>query len=488
MRTRRALLVTTLAAVCGLTAGCFTGAATDEGAQRLRVALPFPPAQAMSPWGNDGLLLTKLGIAEALVGLDRSGRPEAQLAESWTRQSDTQWRFHLRTGVKFHDGAPLTAQAAADALNRAAHASPVPRAIKGLDLVATADGDLDLTVTTAKPDPTVPQRMSSSNLVVLAPSAYTDKTANPRNTGTGPFVLQEQKGDQSATLAAFPGHWAGAPRLSGVDVRFIPDGQTRTAALRAGEVDVATSLPVSTAENLQRIEVPLPRVVSLSLNTAKGVFTDQALRNVARSAVNQDTLASGVYESHADSARGLLGPATPWAKPPAPLPTADGAATGQRVVLATISDRPELPEVASVIAEAWRRKGFQVEQVVRQYSQLEADVLAGQFDAVILSRSYVLDSGDPAGYLDTDFGCTGTYNLSKLCSGEVDAAIAKAVATADVTSREQATLEAETAVLATSAVVPLVHERTFIGYSGAVGEINDDPYERRLVTRSTTRG
>ncbi|KJK52178.1 hypothetical protein UK23_04405 [Lentzea aerocolonigenes] len=487
MTSRRALLVTALAAVCGLTAGCFTGAAS-QGPQRLRMALPFPPAQAMSPWNNDGPLLTKLGIAETLVGLDRSGRVEPLLAESWTRKSGTEWSFHLRTGVKFHDGTPLTAQAAADALNRAAHASPVPRAVKSLGLVAQAHGDLDLTVTTAKPDPTVPQRLSSPNLVVLAPGAYTGKSPDPRNAGTGPFVLRELKGEESASLDAFPGYWAGAPLLSGVDARFIPDGQTRTAALRAGEVDVAATLPVSTADNLDRIEVPLPRVVSLSLNTTKGSFGDPGLRAVARSAVDQGALARGVYESHADAARGLLGPATPWARTPASLPVSDRVATGEKVVLATISDRPELPEVASVVAEALRRKGFQVEQVVRQYNQLEADVLAGRFDAVILSRSYVLDSGDPAAYLDTDFSCTGSYNLSKLCSPEVDAAIAKAVTAEDPATREQATLDAQAAVLATSAVVPLVHERTFIGHSGTVRELAEDPYERRLVTRSTTRG
>ncbi|KOV82825.1 ABC transporter substrate-binding protein [Nocardia sp. NRRL S-836] len=487
MRTRRALLTTTLVAVCGLTAGCFTGTASQEP-QRLRVALPFPPTQAMSPWGNDGVLLTKLGIAETLVGLDRSGRPEPQLAESWTRPSDTRWRFRLRAGVTFHDGTPLTAQAAADALNRAAHAAPVPRAIKGLDLVAAAEGDLDVTVTTARPDPIVPQRLSSPNLVVLAPGAYTGRNADPRNAGTGPFVLQELRGEEGATLAAFAGHRDGAPALSGVDVRFIPDGQTRTAALRAGEVDVAAALPVSTVEDLHRVEVPLPRVVSLSLNTAKGVFADPALRAVARGAVDRDALAGGVYESRADAARGLFGPATPWAKAPAPLPAVDRAANSERVVLATSSDRPELPEVASVVAESLRRKGFVVEQVVRQYSQLEADLLAGRFDAVVASRSYVLDSGDPAGYLDTDFSCTGTYNLAKLCSADVDAAIAKALAAQDVTAREQATLDAQDAVLATSAVVPLVHERAVIGQSGTVRELGDDPYERRLVTRSTTRG
>ncbi len=487
MSTRRALLVTTLLAVCGLTAGCFTGAAS-QGPQRLRLAVPFPPTQAMSPWGDDSLLITRLGIAETLVQLDRSGRPEALLAESWARQSPTQWKFHLRTGVRFHDGTPLTAQVVVDGLNRATQATPVPRAIKGLNLVAKAEGELDLTVTTAQPDPTLPQRMSSPNLVVLAPAAYTGTAVSPRNTGTGPFVLQELKGEDSATLSAFPEHWAGAAKLSGVDVRFIPDGQTRTAALRAGEVDVATALPLATSESLQLIEVPVPRVVSVSLNTAKGTFTDPALRGIARSAVDQDALARGVYEGRATPARALLGPATPWAKAPAAPPAADGPAAGQRVVLATSSDRPELPEVATAIADSWRRKGFQVEQVVRQYSQLEADVLAGNFDAVILSRSYVLDSGDPAGYLSSDFGCAGTFNLSKLCSPDVDAAIAKAVSTEDVASREQATLAAEAAVLATSAVVPLVHQRTFIGHNGNVGEIADDPYERRLVTRSTTRG
>lgn len=61
--------------------------------------------------------------------------------------------------------------------------------------------------------------------------------------------------------------------------------------------------------------------------------------------------------------------------------------------------------MAVYLAQQLTAAGFTVKQVVREYSQIESDALAGKFDAFILSRATVLDSGDPVAYLYSDFAC-----------------------------------------------------------------------------------
>ncbi|RAS70833.1 peptide/nickel transport system substrate-binding protein [Lentzea atacamensis] len=480
MLLRRTLLAAAVLSVCGLTAGCFAGSQA-EGPARLRVALPFAPVQSLSPWGDDGVTLTRLGIAETLVRLDPEGRPQPLLAESWTRKSPTTWSFRIRAGVKFHDGTALTAAAAADALSRAAAASPVPRAIKGVGVTAKAAGDLDLEVSTTAPDPTLPQRLSTANLVVLAPAAYQGERVNPAKAGTGPFVLADLDVANGAALARFDGYWDGVPELAGVDVRFVPDGNTRSATLRAGEVDVATNVPISALANVTTEEVPLPRTVSVLLNTAKPPFADPRLRAAVREAVDPAALAKGVYEGHADAATGVFRNTAPRQVTPT-----GATAGGQKIALATWSDRPELPGVVTAVAESLRGKGFEVEQVVRKYSQLEPDLLAGNFDAVIFSRSYAQDNGDLAANLNLDFSCSGGFNLVKVCDPALDAAIGQALAIEDVPARQAAAMRAQDALLATNAVVPLVHERTIIGRSAGVSGLSTDPYDRLLITSKTS--
>ena len=158
-------------------------------------------------------------------------------------------------------------------------------------------------------------------------------------------------------------------------------------------------------------EVPMPRTNTLYLNTAQGVMKDPAMRAAVRDVINRQQIVDNVYEKRADVAQGLLGPALPWAAPlrkPVTNPVAAGKPDGATITLATFSDRAELPEVAVYLAQQLIAAGFTVKQVVREYSQIEADALAGKFDAFILSRATVLDSGDPVAYMYSDFACEGS--------------------------------------------------------------------------------
>lgn len=122
---------------------------------------------------------------------------------------------------------------------------------------------------------------------------------------------------------------------------------------------------------------------------------------------------------------------------------------------------------------------------VREYANIESDALAGEFDAFILSRATVLDSGDPAAYLYSDFGSKGSFNISQLSDRKVDAALEKAAATKTGDARRQAVTDAEAAVLATDAAIPMLHERVIQGDAAGVVGVEHDPRERALITADT---
>ncbi|MEH1130705.1 ABC transporter substrate-binding protein [Micromonospora sp. CPCC 206061] len=477
-----------------LLTGCFAGGAEPAAATgdaRLRVALAFLPTRGMSPHSDDAVRLSQLGVIEGLTRLDEDGAARPALATEWRRTADRTWTFTLRPAT-FHDGTAVTAAAVADALRRANAATPRLRVLTGLALTATATGPDTVAVSTDVADTLLPQRMSSPTLGILAPSAYAGSQPDPIRAATGPFVLTEVRGAQGVAADRFDGYWGEPARAAGLDVEFVSDGTTRANALRTRAVDVVDTIPIAQAAVLDRAtlhEVPTMRTVNLLLNTAKGTFAEPAARAAARVAVRPRPIVEGVYEGRADTAQGLFGPALPWAARQRVTPErrAPGAVAGRTVVLATYTNRPELPEIATVVQRQLEEAGFAVRQEVREYSRLEADALAGTFDAVILSRSAALDTGDPVSYLASDFTCAGSYNIAQLCDPAVDRAVSEAGAAGNGATRQTAIMRAEAAIIATDAAVPLLHERVVQGVASGVTGVLPDARERTLVGAGTYR-
>ncbi|GHB94959.1 MULTISPECIES: ABC transporter substrate-binding protein [Streptomyces rochei group] len=478
-------------AASALLTGCFatTEATGTDAGERVRVAMMQPPRSGLSPLSDDAFKLSRWSTAETLVKLDADGDARPALATEW-KQSGRSWTFTLREGVTFHDGTELTAEAVVRSLTKAAGASPKPRILDGVELTVEAVDAATVTVTTAEEDPLVPQRLSSPQLSILAAKAYRGKTVNPVGAGTGPFELTRVNGTSSAALDRYDDYWGGTAKAPGIDVTFVPDGTARAAALRSDEADIVEAVPVSQAALLDEdliTEVPMPRTNTLYLNTEKGAFEDPALRAAAREAIDAESIVKGVYEGRADVAEGLLGPALPWAsglREPVRRAKA-GDPDGRTITIGTFTDRAELPEVAAALQQQLQKAGFRVKLEVREYANIESDALAGAFDAFILSRATVLDSGDPAAYLYSDFASDGSFNISQLADPAVDKALHKAGATPTGDARRQAVIDAEAAVLATDAAVPMLHERVIQGDAADVVGAAHDPRERELVTLDT---
>jgi peptide/nickel transport system substrate-binding protein len=499
MRSHRRLRLLAPALLLPLIAGCFsTGGGSADGSDggdgsRLRVALAFPPAENLSPYGADATLLSRLGVTEGLTALDANGSAAPALAASWQQKDARTWEFTLREAT-FQDGTQVTADAVADSLAHAVEAEPAPAALSGVGLTAKAGDDRTVTVTTDEPDPVLPLRLSSPSLAVLAAKAYHKSgKADPVGTATGPFEITEVNGTSSAALDRFDDYWGGRAQASGIDARFIADGTARANALRTGELDIAEAVPVSQAATLEkgtRRDTATTRTTSLLLNASAGPLKDAGLRATARAALDTSVFAKDVYEGYGDAGAGIYGPAVTWAEGKRQKPVGRAAAkkaNGRTITLATYDNRPELPEVAQVVKEQLEQAGFKVELTVREYSRLESDALDGKFDAFVLARNTLLDTGDPVSVLASDYSCDGDFNIAQLCDQDVDAAIKKAGGVTDTDQRRDAAMAAEARVLGTDAVLPLVHQRIITGVADGVQGVALDPYERTLVGTGTRR-
>lgn len=497
--TRRTLAV--LAAGAATTValtGCMASGSAGQGgtggdAPRLRVALNFVPRADLSPYTDDAVSLTRLGVIESLISFDKDGTPGPGLAEKFTMRDARTAEFTLRKGVTFHDGTTLDANAAAAALNHALRAKPAPATVSGRELTITAVGEDVVTVVSATPDPILVQRFGNPDMAILAAKAYAKDAAkpNPLGAGTGPFKLTAVNGSTAATLDAHPRYWGGVPKLGGIDAKFINKSEARVAGLRAGELDVIQNVPIAQVANVKDQVVdtrPIPRTTGISLNTKSGPFTNPALRAAVAQAVEGKAVATSVFEGSADPAAGYFRGDATWAKG-RPTPTYPTAADpkGTTITLATYDDRPELPEAATVVADQLRKAGFTVAApVVKAYAVLEPELMAGRYDAVIGSRMYMSRSNDPVAVLQSDFGCKGTYNLARFCDPAVDAELAAAAEITDVTQRRAKAVVVEAKVLSAGVYLPLVHEMVRIGRTKGVSQLSTDPLEWSWITHATT--
>jgi peptide/nickel transport system substrate-binding protein len=494
-----------LAWLTGCAGGPTNPAGSSAAEQRLAVALEFGPKAGFAIDTDDAFVLTQLGVAETLVRADPHGRGAPGLATSWQQIDPLSWRFQLRTGTRFHDGTPLNPAAVVTALRYVTSVAAPPRAIKGIGLQAAPDGPDAVQVSTAEPDPILPLRLSSPNTAILAPSAYRAAgPPNPIRTGTGPFMLTDVQAAQSATLVRWDHYWGPRPVLATVQARFIPDPMARATALRAGDVDLALGIPDTALPELageSRIKVvtyPLPRTISLYTNLATPVLSDPRIREAIQKAIDRPALAFQVLGGSATAASDVFGRGVPWGNSAAP-PGADPAGAARllaeagygpgrplRVRLWTYPARAELTTLTTAVQAMLKAAGIETTIRVAEYNTLEPEVLGGRYDLFVLSRSYLTDIPDAAGFLTSDYTCAGSYNLNRYCSRSFDTLVASLSQTADPLKRQQIFRDAAKRLTQDVAGVPLVHSTAMVGLHDVAGFV-PDPQEHYLLTPQLAR-
>lgn len=264
-------------------------------------------------------------ILEGLVTYDVDLNPVPALAESWAIARDGKTvRLTLRRGVTWHDGRDFTAEDVAFTLQKVwRELHPFGHAVyDNVETVTTPDPH-SLILRLSAPAAYLFAFLNSYGAQVLPRHIYegTDIRANPANLapiGTGPFRFDRWERGSHIRLIRNPHYWrAGQPALDEVIYRFIPDAAARTAALQAGEVDLApgNAIPLlslhrfadSDRFELNRDEGRFLSTIGLVIiNVRHGPLADPRVRRALLHAIDREALIRLVYRGYGKVATGPI--------------------------------------------------------------------------------------------------------------------------------------------------------------------------------------
>ncbi len=182
---------------------------------------------------------------DSLVELDRDGQVVPALATSWTRINPTSIRFQLRQGVKFHHGEDFTAEDVRFTLDSVRDPAQKHKRVSRLAFVDQVEvlDRFTVQIVTKKPEAMAIRNLGRLGIVSAAYARAHPEILNTKPNGTGSYRFVEWVKDDHLTMEAFAGGWRGSPAVTRVTWRAIKDDAARVAALVAGEIDVAHSVP-----------------------------------------------------------------------------------------------------------------------------------------------------------------------------------------------------------------------------------------------------
>ncbi|MFN8488003.1 MAG: ABC transporter substrate-binding protein [Caldilineaceae bacterium] len=379
-------------------------------------------------------------IVEGLVRIEgTSAKPIPALAESWETKDSQTWVFHLRKGVKFHDGTPFNADAVKWNMDRWRDPNNKFRFGRTFEYYDTEFGK-DLAIQDVKviDDNTIQIKLAAPTAVLLAKlslsfvfgmnspkavEAQGDKYGTPAGgeVGTGPFKFVEWVHDDHITVARNDDWWGGKPKLAKIIFRSIPDNSARFAELQAGTVQTAdvaqTDLPAAQADpNISVIVKPALSTGYISFQQCTKPFDKLEVRQAIAHAVNWSALIDPFYGKFGQLAGPFQPPAilgsNPDVKPYEYNPDmakellkkaglADGFTTDFWYIPVVRGYFPDSKAIGEAIAADLAKVNIKVNLKTEDWGAYLDDRLKGKFPMWMLG--WGSDNGDPDNFIGWHF-------------------------------------------------------------------------------------
>jgi peptide/nickel transport system substrate-binding protein len=458
-------------------------------------------------------------VYEGLVTRDKNLNIVPALAESWETLDPLHWRFHLRKGVKFHNGDPFTADDVIFSAERV-------RA-KGSNFLSNVPADAKFVKVD---DSTVDVMLDSPNPILIsqwdgwfimdkkwceehdtvAPtpaSATTPSYASLHENGTGPFMIESHQPGVKTVFKAFPGWW-GKPEFNIKEIDFTPIGAdaTRVAALLSGEVDVIEPVPL---QDIQRVNAsgvatvmtaPELRTIFLGMDQSrdellyssvkgKNPFKDIRVREAFYKAIDVEAIKNRVMRGMSTPSALMIAPQLFALSKDFVRPKADPEAAKKLLAEAGYPDGFELTmdcpndryvndaAICQAVVGMLARIGVKVDLLAQPKALYFAKVLKpGGFKTSFYLLGWTPASSDSQNVLHDIMGCRddpkdptrGEANLGGYCNKELDALTDKILIETDTAKRNQMIKQAFEIGIEDYAYIPLHQQSLAWGVSKKV--------------------
>jgi len=401
-------------------------------------------------------------IYSGLLRQDENGLIQPDLAVNWETPDPGTYLFHLREGVRFHDGTVLTSRDVKytfESILDPALGSPHKSTFEQIERIETPD---DKTIRFVLREPFAPFLLSMTMGIVLAQSASAqgaDFAKAP--VGTGPFRLAKRNTGESYDLSANPDYFEGAPKLSRVIFRVVPDNTVRFLELQKGTLNLVVNgieldyIPlVNKDPRLKLMTGPGVNYSYIGFNLTDPLLKKQKVREAIAHAVDRDSIIRHLLKEMAHPATGLLSPMN-WAYygevktfeyspqksrellDQAGYPDPDGGGPGMRFTLSYKTSQDEQGKrIAAALQQQLKEVGIEVTIRSYEWGTFYGDIKSGNFQLYSLSWVGVTDP-DIYDYIfhSKNFPPAGA-NRGRYANPEVNALLERARRTLDLSRRK----------------------------------------------------
>ena len=423
---------------------------------------------------------------EYLCLSDQHLKLQPVLAESWSANSAGDvWTFKIRQGVKFHNGAALTADDVVYTYQLQTDTKNASNALSAFGGVLAPTGvtkvdDFTVAFHLEAPNGNFPYLTSSDNYnMIIIPKGYNPANWQSSFFGTGPFVLKSYTPKVGASFTRNEKYWGTKAKPAATEFTFYADQTPAILALTSGSIDVVGQFAVSGGEQLLASGAPynIIRLKSsahreLSMRCDQAPFTDPRVRQAIALTLDRPGIVSALFKGYADLGNDSpFAPVFPSTNTSVPqrakniakaksLLSQAGHSAGFSTKLVT-EQLLEIPAYAQIVAQAAKEIGVNIKLTVESSSAYYGKATFGNSDWLDATMSLVdyghrsvpnVFLGAPLQTINAKSG-TGSWNAAHFNNSSYDSLFAKYVAAVDLSTQRTIAGQIETLLLDQTPVI-----------------------------------
>jgi len=437
-------------------------------------------------------------IFDALLRRDDHFNVVPGLAEKWEMPDPLTYVFHLRYGVRFHDGRALTSADVKWTFDSLLNGTIRSAKASSYKNVASIDAPDDSTVVFHLKAPYVsfPWNVSEGAIGILPAGSGSEASRHP--IGTGPFRFVSQEQDKDVLLERNPDYHGAKPKIARVRFTVVPDATTRILELRKGSADVAlnafTADAVETIRRQGELKVQQTKgtiYAYIGMNLRDPILREVRVRQALAYAIDRESLAKYLWRDEVRLANSIL-PPQHWAystngtqypfDPAKARRLLDQAGykparNGIRFHLVMKTSTEESTRLfAAVLQQQLRDVGIALDLRSFEAATFLSDIAKGEFQ--IFSLRWIGGNEDPD-IFDFVFNSAKTppkgSNRGFYRNPQVDALIAQGVAEADQAKRKRIYAELQKIVAEDLPYINLWYYDNVLVHSKRLGDVELSP-------------
>ena len=472
----------------GMLSGCGKGSQNSSSAKNsITISLHQDPPK-LDPMLSTAFVdrIVFQSLYDKLVDLDSKGNIIPMLAEKWEISPDGKtYTFHLKKGVKFHDGTEFNAEAVKFNLDRDRQKNSNRKGeLSAVAEVKVVD-PLTVQIVLSKPYAPLLSQLTDRAGMMVSPAAVKkdgDKFQN-NPVGTGPYKFQERKKGNQLVLVKNPDYWKkGYPKTEKLIFKIMTDSNVALVNLKSGQVDMTNRFPLNEVSKYASdskigiVDQPGPGFKGVMFNLKDPAFQDKRVRQAINKVIDREAIVKVALFGVGTPGRSALSP-TSWAydaesdKPQAvdvegakKLLAAAGKENGFSFTILTDSD-PVSQQACQLIQKQLKAINIDMKIQKQDFGTLLDRTQKGDFQMAYMGWS---GRTDPDGNFYSWVYSEGTDNFMKYSDPEMDQLLEEGRSLTDQGARKEVYKKVMQKLNEDVPYIYLYHENNVFGLSKAV--------------------